>query len=227
MKHSLSDLFHQCAGLGWEKQRRLVDLVGDAPWLFDKNQGTLRFGDLCTLPVQILGTESEGTGTWLWGWANAASGIPGSLLASAERLKSVGEAQGLSALTTPHFPIAPDLNGHVLSLIGTVLAKADGYYRCAYPQGAMYVLVFKLPLPPLGERVDPTTIVTVFLELMGQYSLDHYKAFLAYLEQHGLTYSPSGKGIIVRFPGGGMLEADFDENARLVNFRSVNKRDRA
>jgi hypothetical protein len=224
MKHSLSDLFHQCVALGWEKQRRLVDFLGNTPWLFDKMKGTLQFGPLCTLPVQIIGTESQSSGSWLWAWANEASGIPGSLLASAERLRVLGEAQEISVLTLPQFSKTEEVNGETLSLIASVLAKADGYYRCPYPQGAMYVLVFKVPFPA-AKNIDPTTIVTVFLEMIGRYKVDHYKAFLAYLEQHGLSYSPSGKGVLVRFPGGGMVEADFDENARLLNFRSVNKRE--
>ncbi|NJK81384.1 MAG: hypothetical protein HC914_16455 [Chloroflexaceae bacterium] len=46
-------------------------------------KGVLPFGTDMAFQVQILGTAAEQPGTWLWGWANAASGIPDPLLLAA------------------------------------------------------------------------------------------------------------------------------------------------
>ena len=70
-RHALSAL---------DQQLHVIDVVGEGSWQFDMGAGAVTFqaGTAArTVPVQILGTESHGDHTWLWGWANAASGIPG------------------------------------------------------------------------------------------------------------------------------------------------------
>jgi hypothetical protein len=65
---------HALFALG--RQLLLADLVGDLDWAYDLPTGLLSCGDRYRWPAEVLGTESEETGTWLWAWANAAGNVP-------------------------------------------------------------------------------------------------------------------------------------------------------
>jgi len=71
--HSLHRLFSVHAASVLERQLRLGTLIGDQhQWTFDMASGRLQFNEQHSFPVQLLGSESEESNTWLWAWANAA-----------------------------------------------------------------------------------------------------------------------------------------------------------
>ena len=80
-----------------ENQFRLYQFLGTHEWSFDMEAGRFTFVNsetkevLARCPVQILGTESKESNTWLWAWANEASQIPDPLLAGSRMVKSEGE----------------------------------------------------------------------------------------------------------------------------------------
>lgn len=53
-----------------DKQLHLNDLVGEADWLVNQDAGTITFGGEKVCPAQVLGTQSDASGTWQWAWAN-------------------------------------------------------------------------------------------------------------------------------------------------------------
>jgi hypothetical protein len=66
----------------FDKQIQLSDLIANRSFQVDLNQGHIEFcgGDSLTIPIQLLGTESDGDSTWLWSWANSASNLPENLV---------------------------------------------------------------------------------------------------------------------------------------------------
>ena len=60
--------------LGFEKQFHAYDVIGDASWWVDLDEGTIVFGGELEMGAALLGTEASGT--WLWGWANPGE-LPG------------------------------------------------------------------------------------------------------------------------------------------------------
>jgi hypothetical protein len=49
----------------FERQLGFAELVGERDSLLDQESGVLRLGDDLVLPVQLLGSEATGSGTWL------------------------------------------------------------------------------------------------------------------------------------------------------------------
>jgi hypothetical protein len=76
-----------------ETQTQLMDFLGEYSWEFRMGEGTIVFSfddsqrRPIKCPIQLLGTVSYHSQTWLWAWANAQSNIPGSLLHGVERVK--------------------------------------------------------------------------------------------------------------------------------------------
>ncbi len=83
------------------KQLHLSGLIGEQPWNIDLKTSLLSFGDKYRWHFQLLGTESEASGTWLWAWATTASKLPAHLLVASHVLKTYGEQRGIPELTTP------------------------------------------------------------------------------------------------------------------------------
>ena len=97
---TFADLLHQHAALALEKQFYLAELTEGSSWAFSMPTGELSFGNGLRSQVQILGTEGEAAGTWLWAWANQASGIPAQLLEAAEAMRALGHQETILELTT-------------------------------------------------------------------------------------------------------------------------------
>jgi hypothetical protein len=141
----------------FDKQLYLANLIGEADWHLDMAAGLLSFGDRHRWHVQLLGTEANESQTWLWAWANEASGIPTQLLGSALTLRMLGEAQGIPELAEAEVPLN-EVNGHVLAMIGSGVCRADAYYRCPYEGGAAFASCAKTLAHASGvlsTRSDP------------------------------------------------------------------------
>jgi hypothetical protein len=48
------------------RQYALSDFLGEHDWKATMSTGTVDFGKKRIYPIQILGSESEISGTWLW-----------------------------------------------------------------------------------------------------------------------------------------------------------------
>jgi hypothetical protein len=134
------ELFSRYIAVSFGKQLHLAELVGSSNWHFDLSSGLLSFGNEYRWQVQVLGSEAEESQTWLWAWANEASGIPTALLGSALTLRMLGESHGIAELVEPEVPFG-EVNGHLLAMIGSGVCRADAYYRCPYQGGAAFVLI--------------------------------------------------------------------------------------
>src|SRR4051812_21681471 len=98
MSPGLSDLFHRHAAATFAKQMCLQELVGQRDWQFQVRPGTLSFGAGLAWKVQLLGTRSAVSNTWLWAWANTASNLPPELLVDSLALKETGQRLAIPEL---------------------------------------------------------------------------------------------------------------------------------
>ncbi|MCL1992792.1 MAG: hypothetical protein FWG66_07580 [Spirochaetes bacterium] len=62
-----------------EKQLFFAGMIGKKDYDVDIGKGEISFGGDLVFPMQILGTFSHESETWLWSWANTKSGLPESL----------------------------------------------------------------------------------------------------------------------------------------------------
>jgi hypothetical protein len=223
MKASLMDFMDALlpvVAVAFEKQLYLSEVVSNRPWAFSMgDERQLSFGHEYAFKVQLLGTEGDAAGTWLWSWANEASGIPAPLLKSAEQLRQYGQQHDIRELVDAEIPLDEFHNGHYFSLLASGLLKANGYYRGPYQGGALFMLIDD-PDFPADDRDPMQRITFTFPQLISAITLsDHRTAFVGYAQAHQLavTDDASSDTVQVQAPNGQTIEATFDSNRRLLN----------
>jgi hypothetical protein len=219
MRLDLAGLFCRHAVASFGKQLHLADLVGTFDWHFDLRAGLLSFQDEYRWHAQILGTESEQAGTWLWAWANPSSGITPEVLHASLTLKELGQKEGIEELTQAQVALG-EITGHYLALIASGACRADAYYRGTYNGGAAFLLIqddsFPAdPMPPLAR------LATAFPQAVSSIDIpDHKQAMLGYLDYYGLNGKTKGNTVVVEDSGKPVLTAKFDKQHRLRNLEA-------
>ena len=165
-------------------------MLGKARWSFALDEGVLAFTQPHQAPlqlgVQLLGTESAETHTWLWSWANEDSGIPKRLLKSAQDLRAFGEREGVPELHAPQLPLSAQINGGRMAAIACGVVRAACFFRVAYPGGLLFMLIKdatykRSVMHPLRR------IAQVFPRFVAQNEVaDQRAAFIHYLQFYRL-----------------------------------------
>lgn len=114
-------------------------------WHYDLERGTLSFLNddqpRVIASIQVVGTTSERSGTWLWSWANES--LPENATRSMMKVRAFGEQESLSDLTTPS--AADDAYvGWGMTAIAAKIIGAKGGYRCPGENGFLYVAYMDL-----------------------------------------------------------------------------------
>ena len=226
---TISELVDQHIGLSYRKQLALSDFLGRHSWQVDLGKGVVDFGKGPGLfgkrrvyPIQIIGTEAEDSGTWLWAWANTESNIPSGLLKAVNGIKALGETQGIDALATAKLP-SSEYPGHVLASIGAGIADADCYYRGPYPGGAAFFLVYETPL----RQAPPTPsvrVANVLMQVISAFPVNHRAMARAYLESEGFRLDEKDSGWSAADESGRSLTIAFDEMERIAEVTTSPKR---
>ena len=149
---ALQTYFERFALVSLEKQEHFYRVLGDHALELDLDAGMARFSSGLTCRFQVLGTESENTLTWLWGWADEQSEISDNLLTACRELRSWAQNNQVQEMLSPSL----DLNradGTMLSLIASRLSRATAFYRDHYEGGALFLLLFcdGTKVPPRAE----------------------------------------------------------------------------
>ena len=220
MSSTLNSLLLQHIGRSWEKQMALQQWAADLDWGFDMDVGEIEFSDGTAWKVQILGTESETSQTWLWAWANAAVDIPEELLVFAQQIQAYGEQHDIPEFVEPKVDVTACPSSH-LALIASGLCHAQAYYRCPYEGGAMYALFTDRHFPP-DIRELPHRIASTFTDLIMHMELPNHKAaFECYVQSHQLHCVSVGETMRISNGGKEILIAQFDNTNRLVHIETL------
>lgn len=218
MSTAFQSLFHEYGAVSFGKQVRLLERVGELDWDLDLDTGILSFDGRHEFPVQLLGTESEQSGTWLWAWANPSIADP-AVLKQAEQLRAYGQQYGVTEFTEAQVPL-DGVNGHTLSLVASGLCRADAYYRSPYEGGAAYMLLQGLQLHP-GEELTPMGFIQVFTEFIQAFPVHHHTALAGFARQSGWQCSGTSACLDCVSPRGQQIRATFDELGRVTGMQSV------
>ncbi|WP_433824650.1 DUF6882 domain-containing protein [Actinoplanes sp. CA-015351] len=210
------ELFTQHVATAFARQLALADRIGERDWQLDLTEGVVTFGEDLRYPVQLLGTESDGSGShgsWLWAWANTGSNLPVHLLHLSEWLRGYGEQAGVAELTEASFPLER-ADGARLALIASGLTGRC-YYRGPYDGGAVFFHLEGLPAS-LIEPVSPERAFLVLGQVIQAFPVDHRAMLLAFLGQQGWSIGEDGPGLVVgHHPGGSEMRVEFDEQGRI------------
>ncbi len=204
--------------LSLEKQDRLETLIGEHLHELDLDAGVIRF-DRYQFPMQVIGTESDNSLTWLWAWSDEQTELPANLLQSAIQLRTWGSAEGLSEFTLPSI----DLNradGNAISLIAAEICRASCFYRDSYEGGAVYLLLFDALIDG-GPAFDRQRLVRRLADLLSRYDLNHRDTILYYLMAKKLSPVTEGATIGCELESGERLIAGFDESGRLATINGA------
>jgi hypothetical protein len=229
----LDDLFIKHGAASFDKQIYFDAMLGKAGWSFDLANGVLAFrrphDEPLQLNAQTLGTESDESNTWLWAWANKASGIPVALLMASLEIKTLGEKERIAELMTPELFLSPKVNGQRLAAIASGVCRAGCYFRAPYPKGALYLLIkdprFKRPVSRPIQR-----IARAFPMFLSDNSVSNQReAFVSYAKFYKLDITDEPRRVIVSttkhtrseigLEVSNQLVAEFDANNRLVSMQ--------
>lgn len=199
------------------KQHALTDYLGEHSWSFSLKTGLISFSADRAFPFQLLGSESEYDGTWMWAWANPVSNIPETLTRSSRALREFGASNGIDEFCRPKFK-CEGIDGHLLSMVASGVCKADGYYRCPYEEGAAFVLV------DLGGAVPEKSPLllrmnSVFMDfVLGFDVADHRAALASYARLRGVRTANDGTDLLLSAADGSTGVASFDDLDRIARF---------
>ena len=215
----LQPLLEEHGAASWDKQMCLADLIGDGGWQLSVSQGQITFGGRQTFPVQILGSESEAAGTWLWSWANNGISPPEAALQGVNQLREFGDRNSVPQFVEPELSLDA-ANGHLLSMIASGLCRADAYYRGPYEGGAVFLL---LNAPQVRQYSDdsPLRFIRIFNEFISAFACSHRAAFAAYARYKGYPTDTQGDAVITALPAGAQVRAVFDPLDRLIEMTST------
>lgn len=197
-KSDYTQVFSACLGKMKVIQNRVAELVvKDRDWFVDFKEGYLAFGE-DKYPVELIGTESNKSNTWNWGYNNV-NHFPDSLIALANETYEKGKKYQLEALTTAQFEMDEIYNGHHLAIIACRLSKKRYcYYRGPHGGGNIFMAFSNIP-DAIVEPVDVYKFVSICGQCLQNFTLDHKIFIEAFLQWNKTSYRWEKDKIIAAF----------------------------
>ena len=120
-------------------------------WDYDLDAGTLVFSEAgapkVIAQVQVVGTTSTTSKTWLWAWANES--LPSGVTTRMSEVRKFGQEKDLPQLTDSTLPDDEYL-GWELTAIAAQIIGAKGAYRCPSENGFLYLVYMDLQFADSG-----------------------------------------------------------------------------
>jgi hypothetical protein len=211
------ELLECYGGMALDKQIDFGEVIGNNNWNVDMEQGTISFGQTLTFPMQVLGTISHSSQTWLWAWANINSGLPKNVTQQSLQLKKYGEDNGIDLLKNDTFEFSTD-DLHIIGMIASGLFNSSGYYIADYGQGAMVVTINSETIDK-ARTENHQRIATVFPQLISQFEMNHKNALHCYLTLKGYKLTENDNSI-TGTKNGNTVVGQFDNLLRLTNLNA-------
>lgn len=210
------ELLERYGGIAFDKQMDFGEVIGDNNWNVDIGQGIISFGENLTFPMEILGTFSHSSQTWLWAWANTQSNLPENIIRHSLQLKKYGEENGIDLLSTDTFDFSAE-ELHLIGMTASGMFDTSGYYIADYGQGAMVVTV-KSDIIDKAQTKDHLRIFTAFPQLISQFDMNHKNAFKNYLALKGYQVTEK-ENSVEGTQNGNSVTGEFDDLSRLTNLK--------
>lgn len=192
-KGSFLDLVSLSAGRAIACQNAMGELViGENGWNADVKGCTIKFGER-VFRSGVLGSESESSGTWLWGWANTEGGLPE--IASAPSRRAKRALPDCPEFQNGKFMLDELHTGHNLAMVCCGVSEKNlCYYRCPYSGGAAFVTVEGLP-EEVFAPLEAESLIRLYMEIISSYYCDHRLLAAGMLYQNGNAFEASANAI--------------------------------
>lgn len=128
-----------------EAQRRF-DLGGYERWGADYDAALFTLGSGphtgIVAELQIVGTFSKQSDSWLWSWGNEAFGER--LVHRIARLRAFGEVRGIPRLSERYHDAVEEVDGWELTSLARYLLAGDAVYRAPMDHRLVFMVLFNL-----------------------------------------------------------------------------------
>lgn len=211
-------LFSHYAGLGMARQLALADVIEDRNWAVDLKQCQARFGNDLRFSIQLLGTQSESSGNWMWSWANKQSNLSPEITQYATTLKAWGDQHQIPEFSD-EIVSGDDADGHMLSTLVSGMHGKCCYYRGPYDGGALFFLI----VDPPESVTRPSALVripTVIMQTISTWELEHRVAAESYLKAEGFQLQNRGTDCLAQ-RGKEELTVKFDDLNRITGLNTT------
>lgn len=212
---SFDELFESYAGLSFEKQMNLLDVIGeDHTWWLDVDKGVLSFNENLDCRAQIIGTLSYNDNSWLWGWSNTKSELPEHVLQHAKQLKKWGEKNAIYELTDERLTVEANFE-HKVGVLACGYLDTSAYYTM--DNGGNGVIVATLQSDALPKiNIENLLPILRFSELLSAVEIhNHKEAFKNYAMSRQLKVDVTADTIRASL-GDKAVIAKFDSSDRLI-----------
>jgi hypothetical protein len=176
----MEECVNETALLAGARQMAFIEFLDGRNWHLDLDTGFVKFGDDLSFPIQLLGSSSDISNTWLWAWANSMSNIPSERMEKVLLLKDYGRDHDIAEFNIPQIPIEGS-EDHMLAMICSELLGGVPYYRGPYANGAVFFLV--LDTPSMNTRIETVRIPRILITTFHAINVtNHRKAVLIFLD---------------------------------------------
>jgi hypothetical protein len=206
-------------GVAYIRQKKFREFIGDGPdWAVDMRGGVISFGDMM-FPVSFLGSESDSSNSWLWGWVNVNQ-YPEFIYKDSEVFYQQCMAQQITDLQGEELPLNGLINGHT---IASMAAVANGmqmcYYKAPYGGGAAFLLLKGLPAEVLAP-VPAHFAATSVSEAIAAFPLYHRAVVDGVMEAYAQNVQSSAEAVSGTFVDGNVLTFTFDAMSRIAHIKA-------
>ena len=217
---SEQELLEAFAGIAFQKQHNLAEIIGNNDWNADLTSGIVTFGDF-EAPIQILGTYSYESETWLWAWANTQSELSAEITQQANALKIFGEKQNIDFLQNAQLDFDNEVDLHIIGTIASGMFDSSAYYTADYGDG---ILVFTIDSQTIDNvpHDEHLRMASVIPQIISMYELNHRSAIQKYLEVLGYEITANTATLtatLTATKNDKKIEIDFDELGRMTNLK--------
>ncbi|MGO2863124.1 MAG: DUF6882 domain-containing protein [Brevibacterium sp.] len=220
MSTTLQDLVNRAVFYSTEMQSHFGGLIADASWEVDFTADphlsfTAEDGTTLRTRPHLLGSESSGQNTWLWGWENINE-FPEAVVGLSHDVRKFGAAEDVEELITPEL----DLDDELALRLTLAAKEATGkwaHYPAAAGAGTTVWLLVDAP-----ELALPTPQVKVAVRALMQgltqtTVTDHRAALDAYVAKRGIPTAELPEGGVRILFADGSADLSFDEQRRISN----------
>lgn len=221
-KSDFPSLLSLTAGTVIARQYRLGEFMGKDDWRVDVTNHKITFGKHLfkkrEFDIGLIGTESEYSNTWLWGWANTESGLSEDFVAPSLEAKQA--LQDCREFGESQLELDELCTGHNLSTVTVgIFDKNVCYYRCPYDGGAMFALIEGLP-ESIFEPLSLNEIMHRHLDIISSVHCIHRLLAAGLLHQNGYTFTDNGDHIVCEYEGQ-VLRFDFEKSGEIIRTSNI------
>ena len=172
-------------------------VVKNQNWSVNFQEGLISFGE-DAYPIQFLGSESNQTNTWLWGWENVNQ-FDTQLLQLVEQVRQYGEEKALAPLQKAELMLDDDIDGHTLSIVACGIQEPPVcYYRCPHANGAAFVALNDVP-EDVFQPVDAWKFMNIVAQCLKTHIVDQKIFVESFLNWNQTAYTWNGMVLTAQF----------------------------